>query len=212
LADWSTIASLATAGGTLVLATATFASIRSSNRAARLAEHAFAVNTRPVLMPSRLQDDMQKVVWGDRHWAHLAGGRANVEIDGDNIYHALSLRNVGAGIAVLQSWRVLGDARAADPRDELDAFRPQQLDLYVAAGDVAYWQASIRDLSDPCYPPLAQLIKAREPVAIELMYSDHDGGQRTITRFLTHPPQQGDPTDWLARVIRHWNLDRADPR
>jgi hypothetical protein len=32
MADWATISSLATAAGTLVLAVATFASVRSSNR------------------------------------------------------------------------------------------------------------------------------------------------------------------------------------
>ena len=40
MADWSTIASLATAGGTLVLAIATFGSTRSANRAARASEEA----------------------------------------------------------------------------------------------------------------------------------------------------------------------------
>ena len=34
MADWATISSLATAGGTLVLAVATFAAVRSSNRSA----------------------------------------------------------------------------------------------------------------------------------------------------------------------------------
>ncbi len=38
LADWVTISSLATAGGTLVLAVATFGSVRSANRTARVAE------------------------------------------------------------------------------------------------------------------------------------------------------------------------------
>jgi len=38
--DWVTISSLATAGGTLVLALATFASVRSANRSARVAEMA----------------------------------------------------------------------------------------------------------------------------------------------------------------------------
>jgi len=37
MTDWSTIASFATAGGTLVLAGATFSAIRSSNRSARIA-------------------------------------------------------------------------------------------------------------------------------------------------------------------------------
>src|SRR5206468_11619516 len=35
MTDWRTIASLATAGGTLVLALATFAAVRSSNRSSR---------------------------------------------------------------------------------------------------------------------------------------------------------------------------------
>jgi len=38
MADLTAIASLATAGGTLVLAIATFGSVRSANRAARVAE------------------------------------------------------------------------------------------------------------------------------------------------------------------------------
>jgi len=47
--DWPTISSLATAGGTLVLGVATFASVRSGNRAARTAERALQVGLRPVL-------------------------------------------------------------------------------------------------------------------------------------------------------------------
>jgi len=35
--DWVTISALATAGGTLILAVSTFASVRSANRAARAA-------------------------------------------------------------------------------------------------------------------------------------------------------------------------------
>lgn len=38
VADWQTISSLATAGGTLVIAAATFSALRSSNRSARVAE------------------------------------------------------------------------------------------------------------------------------------------------------------------------------
>ena len=37
-ADWATVASLATALGTLVLAVATFSAVRSGNRTARAAE------------------------------------------------------------------------------------------------------------------------------------------------------------------------------
>ena len=47
--NWSTISSLATGVGTLVLAIATFASVRSSNRSARVAEVALQEQRRPVL-------------------------------------------------------------------------------------------------------------------------------------------------------------------
>ena len=49
MADWATISSLATAGGTLVLAMATFASVRSANQSARVAERSLLVGLRPVL-------------------------------------------------------------------------------------------------------------------------------------------------------------------
>ena len=47
MADWATISSLATAGGTLVLAAATFSAVRSSNRSARIAEQALQEQRRP---------------------------------------------------------------------------------------------------------------------------------------------------------------------
>jgi hypothetical protein len=62
VADWVTISSLATAGGTLVLALATFASVRSANRSARVAEESLLASVRPLLMPSRLDDPMVKVL------------------------------------------------------------------------------------------------------------------------------------------------------
>ena len=50
MADWVTISALSTAGGTLVLAGAAFASVRSANRAARVAEQSLLVNLRPLLV------------------------------------------------------------------------------------------------------------------------------------------------------------------
>ena len=95
--DWATIASFATAVGTLVLAVATFSAVRSSNRSARIAEEAFQVNLRPVLVTSRREDPMQKIRWVDDHWARLDGSQASVEMVDGSIYLAISLRNVGPG-------------------------------------------------------------------------------------------------------------------
>jgi hypothetical protein len=113
MADWVTISSLATAGGTLVLAAATFASVRSANRAARTAERALQVGLRPLLVPSRLEDPLIKVMWVDGHYSRLEGGRAAVEIKDGVIYLAVSLRNVGSGMAVLHGWRPSPERSAA---------------------------------------------------------------------------------------------------
>src|SRR6058998_2122627 len=105
MADWATISSLATAGGTLVLATATFASVRSANRSARVAELALQEQRRPVLVHSRSDDHDQAIGFVEGRWVNVPGGGAAVEAAANAVYLALSLRNVGAGLAVLQGWQ-----------------------------------------------------------------------------------------------------------
>jgi hypothetical protein len=50
----------------------------------------------------------------------------------------------------------------------------------------------------------------RERVMVDLLYGDHEGGQRTIARFAVSrwPDVEGD----RAEVLRYWNLDHEDPR
>jgi len=212
MTDWVTISSFATAGGTLVLAVATFSSVRSGNRAARTAERAFQARLRPVLVPSRLQDPPEKIMWVDRHWTKIPGGRATVEFIDGIMYFALSLRNVGSGIAVLHGWHPTPDLpRGATAHADPDEFRMQTRDMYVPPGDTSFWQGAIREPDDPYYDAMRQAIEAREGFTIDLLYGDHEGGQRTITRFAILP-REGDDIDWMPTASRHWNLDRDDPR
>jgi hypothetical protein len=211
--DWATIATFATAVGTLVLAIATFAAVSSANRTARVAEAAYRANLRPVLVMSRLADQVQKIRWGDDHWAMLAGSQADVELIDGNVYLALSLRNVGAGLAVPIGWYVHTDTvRAESPHPEPDQFRMQMRDLFIAGDDVGFWQAAIRDAGDPDYAALAKRVRDTEQFTIDLLYGDHEGGQRTITRFLMVPLIRDEETRWYPATVRHWNLDRPDPR
>src|SRR5882757_1370332 len=122
MADWTTIASLCTATGTLALAAATFSSVRSANRAARAAEQSLLVGLRPLLVPSRLQDETQKVMFGDGKWLHIPGGRATLQAEGDVIYLTMSLRNVGRGIAVVDGWRFYGNWDPDRPQPAVDVF------------------------------------------------------------------------------------------
>jgi hypothetical protein len=211
--DWATAATLATAFGTLVLAVATFASVRSANRAARVAEAAFEVNLRPVLVTSRLQDPMQKIRWMDDHWVHLDGGQASAELVDGSIYLAISVRNVGSGLAVPMGWSLKSWAAHSDvPHDDPDSFRVQTRDLYVAPGDAGFWHAAIRESDDRDYGWLTTSVTQPTAFTIELLYGDAEGGQRTISRFGMIPLQSEEATRWYPSVARHWNLDRPDPR
>jgi hypothetical protein len=213
MTDWPTISSLATAGGTLVLAVATFVSVRSANRAARTAERALQAGLRPVLVPSRMTDPPEKIMWSDQHWARVEGGHANVEFIDGIVYLAMSVRNVGAGIAVIHGWDPSPDWLTAPlathpPPEE---FRPQQRDLYIPAGDSSFWQGAIREQVDPDYESMSAAVQTRQLFRIDLLYGDHEGGQRTITRFGI-VPREGNGAGWLCSVSKHWNLDRRDPR
>src|SRR4051794_9283539 len=104
MTDWVTISSLATAGGTLVLAAATFAAVRSSNRSARATERALLAGIRPLLVPTRVEDPPEKVGFQDDVYLRVEGGRAAIRCADGNIYMAISLRNAGSGIAVLDRW------------------------------------------------------------------------------------------------------------
>jgi len=209
--DWSTISSLVTGGGTLVLALATFASVRSSNRSARIAEAALQEQRRPVLVPSRLEDPVQKLMFVEGYWVSAAGGRAAVEHVDGRVYLAISLRNVGSGIGVCQGWVVtagLGSTQNMPVHAREEEFHLQTRDLYVPAGDIGMWQGALRNPDDPVRAAVAEAIDAREPVSVELLYSDQVGLQRTITRFGVIPAADS----WLTSVTRHWYLDWDGPR
>jgi hypothetical protein len=106
MADWVTISSLATAGGTLVLADATFASVRSANRAARAAESSMLAGLRPLLMPSRLDDAPQKIGFVDGKWLVANGAGGAADATDEAVYLGFAVRNAGSGIAVLHGWHL----------------------------------------------------------------------------------------------------------
>ena len=193
MADWVTISSLATAGGTLALAAATYASVRSNNRSARVAELALQEQRRPVLMQSNSDDRAQAVRFGDDHRMNVPGGGGAVNAVAGAVYMALSLRNVGEGIAVLQGWH---------------GIRPLTRDQYIASGEVGIWQGPLRDPADPILAKFAAASVEERPISLDLLYTDQVGGQRTISRFALLPDEDG----WRVVAARHFYLDADAPR
>lgn len=189
---------------------ATFASVRTSNRAARAAEQSLLVGLRPLLVPSRLDDPVQKVGFADGKYVHVSGSGGAAESADEAVYLAISLRNAGTGLGVLHGWRFYpAELVRRDDHAPLEEFTRLTRDLYIAAGDIGFWQGAFRDPTLPEFAAAKHSVDAREPFSVELLYGDFEGGQRVVSRFAVSPRDDG---GWLAAVGRHWNIDRAAPR
>jgi hypothetical protein len=216
VADWVTISALATAGGTLVLAGATFASVRSANRAARVAEQSLLAGQRPLLVPSRLDDPAVKVGFQDDVWFSVPGGQGIAVATDDADYFVIAVRNVGTGIAVLHGWHLLPElqlvreAHIVPP--PLEDFTTLTRDLYVAPGDVGFWQGSFRDTGSDGYRAARRAVEEQGRIGVDILYGDFEGGQRMISRFMLTARETDDGVRWYASVGRHWNVDRPEPR
>src|SRR5918912_884510 len=169
MADWVTISSLATAGGTLVLAGATFASVRSANRAARVAEQSLLVGMRPLLIPSRLEDPAQKVTFFDGKLIAVPGGAGAAEVTDEAIYLAISVRNAGSGIAVLHGGRFYPDGAPRSEHAPLEEFTRLTRDLYVPVGDIGFWQVAFRDPSSPEFSAARRAVESRSWMTVDLL-------------------------------------------
>jgi hypothetical protein len=216
VADWVTISALASAGGTLVLAGVTVASVRSANRAARVAEKSLMAGQRPLLVPSRAEDPAVRAGFQDGVWFNVPGGQGAAKVTDEADYFVISVRNVGSGIAVLHGWHFIPEivfergAHATPP--PLEDFTTLTRDLYVAPGDVGFWQGSFRDPHSDGYREARAAVEARQGIGVDILYGDFEGGQRVISRFMLTAKEIDDDVHWFASVGRHWNVDRPDPR
>jgi hypothetical protein len=216
VADWVTISALASAGGTLVLAGVTVASVRSANRAARVAEQSLLAGQRPLLVPSRAEDPAIKVNFSDDVWFSVPGGQGTARATDEAVYFVIDVRNVGTGIAVLHGWHFLSevifdrDAHRTPP--PLEDFITLTRDLYVAPDDVGFWQGSFRDPAGDGYREARRAVEAPQRIGVDILYGDFEGGQRMISRFMLTPRETEDGVRWFASVGRHWSVDRPEPR
>jgi hypothetical protein len=203
------LSSVVTAAATFVLALATFASVRSANRAARAAERSLLAGLRPLLAPSRPDDQPQKVGFSDDKWFLVPGSGGIAEATDDAVYLAMSVRNVGSGIAVLHGWYLRTDLLSGEiEHTPVDDFRRLTRDIYIASGEAGFWQGAFRDPDDPVFAAARQAVEEPRRLTVEVLYGDHELGQRSISLFALTPRED----KWLVSVARHWSIDRPGPR
>ena len=122
-------------------------------------------------------------------------------------YLAMSLRNVGAGMAVIHGWHADAELHVGlDDHAPVEQFRPQQRDLYVPPNDSSFWQGAFRENDPDERAAFGDLIGRQEPFTIELLYGDLEGGQRTVSRLLRGALRRRRRSEQLARE-RHPPLE-----
>ena len=202
------ISSLATGGGTLALAATTYLSVKSANRAARVAELSLLAGLRPLLVASNESDEVQRVNFYDVHGIALPGARAAIEIVDENVYIVISVRNVGSGIAVLHGGVVYAEFQGASAEmPPVDTFQLLSKDIYIPPAAVGFWQIAYRDDNELRHAILDAI--ERGYLTVDVLYGDFEGGQRAITRYGIAREDDG---AWYLTTIRHWQVDRDDPR
>jgi hypothetical protein len=93
------------------------------------------------------------------------------------------------------------------PPGDFDTFIPLARALHVPPRDVGFWQAEARQ--EP--RPIVRAANATgEPLTVDLLYGDEEGGQGRITRFhlralVGHQPPNGERS---CEVSRHWSIDK----
>jgi hypothetical protein len=211
VADWIAISGLATAGGTLALAVTTYQSVRSANRAARVAELSLLAGLRPLLVESGESAETLQVNFHDIHGIAVPGGRAAIEIVDERLFVVLSLRNVGSGIAVLHGGTLYPRRQSGNlVAPDIDTYRRLQRDIYIPPGDVGFWQIAFREGRNetPAPPEILEAIENGYLVA-DVLYGDFEGGQRSVVRFGLAREEDG---AWHMTTVRHWQIDRDEPR
>ena len=79
----------------------------------------------------------------------------------------------------------------------------------MPSGDIGFWQTALRDPRQELHRTLTERLSGEpSPIAVDLYYGDHEGGQHAITRFYVAPDPQG---TWRSSVIFHWILEGGDP-
>jgi hypothetical protein len=205
-ADWATVANIATAGGTLVLAVATFGATRSANRTAKLTEKALQLGLEPLVTTARPEDPPERVGFRHDEMFVVRGGSAAVEIQDGNVYFAIPVRNVGSGIAVLRSWKVItGEVGASTEFSNLEEHRQLSRDLYIPAGGNGYWQGAMREADDPQRVDVERAIRDGAFV-IDVFYQDQFGGHPAVSRFRLRHLDDG---EWFCAIVRHFRVPRG---
>jgi hypothetical protein len=155
--EWVTVASLATALGTLVL--------RGSDIRVRPLGELLSTRRGPggsyrrTVCPHRS-------AFTDGGRAPAANELATLEVADGVEYMVISVRNVGTGLAVMHGWHAEVGVQPQKTHPPLEDFTAQTRDIYVAARDIGFWQGALRDPATAQFKTAAAAIEGGDPMML----------------------------------------------
>ena len=91
------------------------------------------------------------------------------------MYMVISIRNVGTGLAVMHGWHVEVTGQPQQTHPPLEEFIAQTRDIYVAPGDIGFWQGALRDPATAQFKAAAAAVEAGDPMMLSILYGDWEG-------------------------------------
>jgi len=192
-----------------VLGVATFASVRSANRAARAAEGSLLAGLRPagaVTPPGPPREGLVRrpALAPHRRRPRRHRGDQRGDLPGHVTAQRRHRHRYPARLGVLPR---TAQRRCRPPRSRsLSAAHARHL---CAGGGHRFLDERIPRPGVRRIRTGAQAIAARQALTIDLLYGDFEGGQCSVTRFGLLPVGED---GWLTAAGRHWNIDRPQPR
>ena len=85
------------------------------------------------------------------------------------VYLVISIRNVGTGLAVMHGWHVEVTGQPQQTHPPLEDFTTQTRDIYVASGDIGFWQGALRNPATARFKAVAAAVETGDPMMLNIL-------------------------------------------
>lgn len=189
------------------LVTATIALAVATVTVALLSARQIKHNLLPIMVPARPDGRKRVARFTLEKHVTIRNADTYAEFDGDGVCLAVCLRNIGSGVAVLKGFDASPND-SAEPASydvpSLSRFASALHALYLGPGDAAYLAifTSLDSSRTDAYEVVQETVPNGASLLLDLVYTDHSGGQLTISRLELE--WATDVDRYVAKVARYW--------
>jgi hypothetical protein len=192
-------ATIALAGTTMLVAVpAAWSALLSARQMKR--------NLLPIITPARPDGSKRVARFTPAKHVVLENADSFSQEDGERVYLAVCVRNIGSGVAVVRGV----DANSTDEVKELapdgiPALRGlvrSERSLYLGPTEAAYLTMWATSSSSAGFDVVRRTVPAKGDLLLDLVYCDHAGRQLTVSRIELR--WASDANRYVARLVKYW--------